>query len=483
MAHTVHIPTPLRQYTGKLETVQVDGATVGDLLAQLTTAYPDLKKHLYNEQGKLRHFVNIYVNDEDIRYLQKEQTTLGERDTISIIPSVAGGSDVALETPLPTLDQEEIARYSRHLILPEVGMEGQRKLKAASVLCVGAGGLGSPVLLYLAAAGIGRIGIVDFDVVDLSNLQRQVAHGTNDVGRRKLDSARDAVTAINPHVQVDLHETSVSSENALELFKPYDIIIDGTDNFPTRYLVNDACVLLGKPNAYGSIFRFEGQASVFATKGGPCYRCLYPEPPPPGLVPSCAEGGVLGVLPGIVGLIQATEAIKLILGTGEPLIGRFLIYDALRMKFRELKLRRDPACPVCGDHPTVTQLIDYEQFCGLRPPVGTAPSASQEVRAITVEQLKERLDRGDDLVVLDVREPHEVDIVRIEGTTVIPLGELPKRLDELDRTRDLVVHCKVGGRSAKAVGILQEHGFDRAVNLTGGILAWVDRIEPHKSKY
>ena len=483
MAHTVHIPTPLRQYTDKLDAVQAEGATVGDLLANLTTTYPELKKHLYNEQGKLRHFVNIYVNDEDIRYLQKEQTPLDGTATISIIPSVAGGSGAAVAAELPTLDQEEVARYSRHLILPEVGMEGQRKLKAASVLCVGAGGLGSPVLLYLAAAGIGRIGIVDFDVVDLSNLQRQVLHGTADIGRKKLESARDSVKAINPHVQVDLHETALSSQNALELFKPYDIIIDGTDNFPTRYLVNDACVLLGKPNAYGSIFRFEGQASVFATKDGPCYRCLYPEPPPPGLVPSCAEGGVLGVLPGIIGVIQATEAIKVILGTGEPLIGRFLIYDALKMKFRELKLRRDPECPVCGDHPTVKALIDYEQFCGLKPAAGAAPAPTAEIPVVTVEEVKQRLDRGDDVVVLDVREPHEVDIVRIDGSTVIPLGELPNRLDELPRDKDLLVHCKMGGRSAKAVTLLREKGFDRASNVTGGILAWVDRIEPQKSKY
>ncbi|MGV3518386.1 molybdopterin-synthase adenylyltransferase MoeB [Luteitalea sp.] len=333
MPHTVHIPTPLRQYTDKLDIVQVGGATVGDLLSALTTTYPELKKHLYNEQGKLRHFVNIYVNDEDIRYLQKEQTPLGESDTISIIPSVAGGSGAAT-ADLPALEQEEIARYSRHLILPEVGAEGQKKLKAASVLCVGAGGLGSPVLLYLAAAGIGRIGIVDFDVVDLSNLQRQVAHGTADVGRRKLDSAKDAVLAINPHIQVDLYETALSSQNALDLFRPYDIIIDGTDNFPTRYLVNDACVLLGKPNAYGSIFRFEGQASVFATKDGPCYRCLYPEPPPPGLGPSCAEGGVLGVLPGIIGSLQALETIKLIIGQGKTLAGRLLLFDALTMRWR-----------------------------------------------------------------------------------------------------------------------------------------------------
>jgi sulfur-carrier protein adenylyltransferase/sulfurtransferase len=485
VAHLVHIPTPLRPYTDKLDTVEVDGGTVGDALAQLTARYPELKRHLYNEQGRLRHFVNIYVNDDDIRYLEKEATPLKSGDSLSIIPSVAGGSGAGVTTPdLPSLDHDEVQRYSRHLILPEVGLEGQRKLKAASVLCVGAGGLGSPVLLYLAAAGIGRIGIVDFDVVDFSNLQRQVVHGTDDVGRPKLHSARDRVHAINPHVQVDLHDAALSSQNALDLFRPYDIIIDGTDNFPTRYLVNDACVLLGKPNAYGSIFRFEGQASVFATKGGPCYRCLYPEPPPPGLVPSCAEGGVLGVLPGIIGVIQATEAIKLILGAGEPLIGRFLIYDALRMRFRELKLRRDPECPVCGDNPTVRELIDYEQFCGLRPePTATVAASPDEIPAVTVEELKARLDANHDLLVLDVRELHEVDICRIAGSTVIPLGELASRVGEIDRGRDIVVHCKMGGRSAKAVALLRQHGVDRAVNLTGGILAWVDRIDPTQPKY
>lgn len=492
MAHVVHIPTPLRAFTDKHDTVEVDGATVGDVLAGLITRFPDLQRHLYNDQGKLRHFVNIYVNDDDIRYLEKEATALKPGDSLSIIPSVAGGSGATDVAPreLPALEHDEVARYSRHLILPEVGMEGQRKLKAASVLCIGAGGLGSPALLYLAAAGIGRLGIVDFDVVDVSNLQRQVIHGTPDVGRPKLESARDRVLEINPHAKVELHEVALSSENALDLFKDYDVIVDGTDNFPTRYLVNDACVLLGKPNAYGSIFRFEGQASVFATKGGPCYRCLYPEPPPPGLVPSCAEGGVLGVLPGIIGVIQATEAIKIILGVGEPLVGRFLIYDALRMRFRELKLRRDPECPVCGDNPTVTTLIDYEQFCGLSPAPaasvssGAAPAATPpEIPALTVEELKVRLDASDGLLVLDVREHHEVDICRIAGSTVIPLGELSSRLAEVPRDRDLVVHCKMGGRSAKAVGILQAAGYDRAVNLTGGILAWVDRIDPTQPKY
>ncbi len=365
MPNTIHIPTPLRPFTDKKESVEVSGATVGELLADLTKKHDGLRKHLYADDGRLRNFVNVYLNDEDIRYLQKEQTPVKPGDSLSIVPSVAGGAPATVATSTD-LSQDEINRYSRHLIMPEVGMDGQRKLKAGSVLCIGAGGLGSPAAMYLAAAGVGRLGIVDFDVVDSSNLQRQILHGTSDVGRTKLASARDTINELNPHVQVDTYETSLSSENALELFAPYDVILDGTDNFPTRYLVNDACVIAGKPNAYGSIFRFEGQASVFGTKEGPCYRCLYPEPPPPGLVPSCAEGGVLGVLPGMIGIIQATEAIKIILGVGEPLIGRFLIYDALKMRFRELKLRKDPECPVCGTNPTVTKLIDYEQFCGLR---------------------------------------------------------------------------------------------------------------------
>src|SRR5579864_9048220 len=360
------IPTPLRPFTDKQDAVDASGATIGELLADLTRRHSGLKAHLYNEAGKLRSFVNVYLNDEDIRYLQKEQTPVKADDTISIIPSVAGGAPTAV-AETQSLTPEEYKRYSRHLIMPEVGIEGQRKLKAAKVLCIGAGGLGSPVGMYLAAAGVGTIGIVDFDVVDFSNLQRQILHGTPDVGRSKLASARDRLHAINPEIEIETHEVALSSENAMRLFAPYDIIVDGTDNFPTRYLVNDACVLLGKPNAYGSIFRFEGQASVFATKDGPCYRCLYPEPPPPGLVPSCAEGGVLGVLPGIIGVVQATETVKLIMGIGEPLIGRFLIYDALRMRFRELKLKKDPDCPVCGTHPTVTRLIDYEQFCGVAP--------------------------------------------------------------------------------------------------------------------
>ena len=378
------------------------------------------------------------------------------------------------------LSNQEVARYSRHLILPEVGMEGQLKLKAASVLCIGAGGLGSPVAMYLAAAGVGRIGIVDFDVVDFSNLQRQIIHGTTDVGRPKLESARDSLSEINPEVRVELHDVALSSQNALDLLGGYDIIVDGTDNFPTRYLVNDACVILGKPNAYGSIFRFEGQVSVFATSDGPCYRCMFPEPPPPGLVPSCAEGGVLGILPGVVGTLQATEAIKLILGAGEPLIGRFVIYDALKARFRELKVRRDPECPVCGDHPTVTELIDYEQFCGVVPTTTVEVADGADV---TVDELQARLDDQDGVFILDVRDPPEYEICRIPGSTLIPLGDLPARLQELEGRDDMVVHCKSGVRSAKAVKILHDAGFKKARNLRGGILRWIDQIDPTLPKY
>src|SRR5262245_581531 len=477
------IPTPLRPYTDKQDAVDASGATVGELLADLTTRHAGLKPHLYNEQGKLRSFVNVYVNDEDIRYLQKEQTPVTAGDTVSIIPSVAGGAPgVAEAATLPELTNDEIKRYSRHLIMPEVGVEGQRKLKAASVLCIGAGGLGSPVAMYLAAAGVGTLGLVDFDVVDFSNLQRQILHGTPDVGRSKLASAKDRLQALNPNVNIVTHDLAISSENALELFEPYDVIVDGTDNLPTRYLVNDACVLTGKPNAYGSIFRFEGQASVFATKDGPCYRCLYPEPPPPGLVPSCAEGGVLGVLPGIIGVIQATETIKLILGTGEPLIGRFLIFDALRMKFRELKLRKDPDCPVCGTHPTVTALIDYEQFCGVSP-AAPEPTTVNNATEITSVELKQRLDRGDKLKIVDVREPNEYQINRIPGSELIPLGDVPKRVNELNPNDEIVVHCKMGGRSAKAADFLRSVGFKKVLNLKGGILDWIDKVDPSQPKY
>lgn len=380
------------------------------------------------------------------------------------------------------LSPQETARYSRHLIMPEVGVDGQKRLKSSSMLLIGAGGLGSPLGLYLAAAGVGRIGLVDFDVVDFSNLQRQVLHGTPDVGRPKLHSARDRLQAINPEVRLDLHETRLTAANALNIFEPYDIIIDGTDNFPTRYLVNDACVFLKKPNVYGSIFRFDGQASVFYPPQGPCYRCLYPEPPPPGEVPSCAEGGVLGILPGLVGCIQATEAIKLVLGQGSTLIGRLLLYDALAMSFQEFKVRRNPKCPLCGDKPTITKLIDYEQFCGMRGQESPSLAAAQ-LAETTVEELKARLDRRDGVFILDVRNPPEFQICRLPGSTLIPLPELPQRFRELSPDREIVVHCKSGMRSLKATQFLRDQGFRNVKNLKGGILAWAERIDSTMPRY
>ena len=383
---------------------------------------------------------------------------------------------------LPELSNDEVARYSRHLILPEVGMEGQQRLKAAKVLCIGAGGLGAPLAFYLAAAGVGTLGMVDFDVVDSSNLQRQIIHSTKDVGRPKLDSAADKLQALNPFMKIVKHETMLTSANALEIISQYDVVADGTDNFPTRYLVNDACVLTGKPNAYGSIFRFEGQASVFATKDGPCYRCLYPEPPPPGLVPSCAEGGVLGILPGLVGVIQATETIKLILGKGDPLIGRLLLVNALDMRFRELKLRKNPECPVCGKNPTVTKLIDYEQFCGIMPESKAPASVLNGIPQMPVKELKRRRDAGENVFVLDVREPFEYQIAQIGGK-LIPLGELPQRVGELNPEQEIVVQCKGGGRSQKAAEFLAKNGFKKLHNLAGGITAWSNEIDPTVRKY
>ena len=383
---------------------------------------------------------------------------------------------------LPELTTDDLSRYSRHLILPEVGMEGQRKLKAARVLCVGTGGLGSPLAFYLAAAGIGTLGLVDFDVVDASNLQRQIIHSTRDIGRKKLDSAAEKLIALNPALNVIKHETLLSSANALEILKDYDVVADGTDNFPTRYLVNDACVLLGKPNAYGSIFRFEGQASVFATEEGPCYRCLYPEPPPPGLVPSCAEGGVLGILPGLVGVIQATEVIKLILGKGSPLIGRLLLVDALGMRFRELKLRKNPECPVCGENPTVKELIDYQQFCGILPESKEEKAVKNGIPQMSVKELKQRRDAGEDVFLLDVREPYEYQIAQIGGK-LIPQNDVPQRLSEIPRDREIVVHCRSGARSQKIAELLKQSGYSQVVNLAGGILAWSDEIDPKIQKY
>jgi sulfur-carrier protein adenylyltransferase/sulfurtransferase len=386
----------------------------------------------------------------------------------------AGNSSAALS-------KEEIMRYSRHLIMPEVGMEGQLKLKQAKVLCIGTGGLGAPLGLYLAAAGVGRIGLVDFDKVDLTNLQRQILFDTNDIGRPKIEAATNRLRNLNPDIQIDTFETRLTSENALGILKDYDIVVDGTDNFPTRYLVNDACVILGKPNVYGSIFRFEGQITIFAYPGGPCYRCLYPEPPPPGLVPSCAEGGVLGVLPGIVGAIQAAETLKLIIGKGESLVGRLLLFDALAMRFRELKLRKNPECPVCGEHPTITKLIDYEEFCGIRGEESASP-AQAAVPEISPRELKARLDRGDDLFVLDVREPHEFQICNLGGH-LIPLGELSRRVNELDSSREIVAHCRSGKRSAEAVEFLRSAGFRKVLNLKGGILAWSDEVDTSVPKY
>jgi sulfur-carrier protein adenylyltransferase/sulfurtransferase len=378
---------------------------------------------------------------------------------------------------------DEIARYSRHLIMPEVTLDGQKRIKAASVLCLGAGGLGSPIALYLAAAGIGRMGLIDYDIVDFSNLQRQILHGTDDVGRKKLNSAKDRIKAVNPNVQVDLHDTMFRSDNAMQLVQDYDIVIDGTDNFPTRYLSNDVCVLLKKPNIYGSIFRFDGQCTVFAPHlGGPCYRCMFPEPPPPGMVPSCAEGGVLGVLPGMIGVMQAIEAIKMIIGIGDSLIGRLVSFDALQMRFKEFKIRKDPNCPICGEHPTIHELIDYDQFCGI-PQADAETAKEMDVPTITATELKTRIDRQDKFVLVDVREPFEYEISRIPGSKLIPLGELPARLSELDSADDIVLHCKMGGRSAKALRILQEAGFRKLNNLQGGITAWSDDVDPSVPKY
>jgi molybdopterin/thiamine biosynthesis adenylyltransferase/rhodanese-related sulfurtransferase len=378
---------------------------------------------------------------------------------------------------------DEIARYSRHLIMPEVTMEGQKRLKAANVLCIGTGGLGSPIALYLAAAGLGRMGLVDGDTVDFSNLQRQILHGTRDVGRKKLNSARDRIREVNPNVQVDLYDTFFTAANARELVEPYDIVIDGTDNFPTRYLSNDICVFMKKPNIYGSIFRFDGQCSVFAPAlGGPCYRCMFPEPPPPGMVPSCAEGGVLGVLPGIIGVMQAIEALKLIMGIGEPLIGKLVHFDALKMKFREFKLRKDPNCPVCSEKPTITELIDYDQFCGI-PEAKAAEEEEAHVPHISAAELKAKLDRRDKFVLVDVREPYEYDICRIPGSRLIPLGQLPARMSELDSADEIVLQCKSGARSARALKLLQEAGFGKLWNVEGGIAAWADEVDPSVPKY
>ena len=489
----IHIPTPLRVYTGGVEAVNVAASTVNGALAALTTAHPEIANHLFKD-GRLRSFVNVYLNDDDIRYLPaKEASATKESDELTIIPSIAGGAGV---DDLPKLTKDEVSRYSRHLILPEVGMDGQRKLKAAHVLCVGTGGLGAPLAYYLTAAGVGTLGLVDFDTVDASNLQRQIIHATSTVGMLKVDSAELKLKDLNPHINIVKHNTMLTSANALEIFKDYDIIADGTDNFQTRYLVNDACVLSGKANVYGSIFRFEGQCSVFGAPDGPCYRCLYPEPPPPGLVPSCAEGGVLGILPGLVGVMQATEVIKMILGIGEPLVGKLLLVDTLGMNFRKLKLRKNPECPVCGENPTVKELIDYDQFCGIEKPKAVGPLEVAQhketgdgkvidgIKQVTVKELKAKMDAHEDVYVLDVREPHEVQISNI-GVPLIPVGSLEQRLNELPANKDaeIVIHCRSGSRSQKAALLLKEHGYTNVANLAGGILAWADQIDPEMAKY
>ena len=480
MSTKIIIPSALRQYTENKDTVELSGSSVGEILDQLTSKYPSLKKHLFNETGNLRNFVNIYVNENDIRTQQKVQTPIRDGDTLSIVPSVAGGN-VEMET-LDEIDlgSDEIRRYSRHILMPEVGIEGQKKLKQSSALLVGLGGLGSPLAMYLAAAGIGRLGLVDHDVVDETNLQRQILYSQDQIGQSKLESARDRLKGINPNVQVDLYETFLTSDNAMQICQSYDMIIDGTDNFATRYLVNDVCVLLGKPNIHGSIFRFDGQVSVFDARQGPCYRCLYPEPPPPGMVPSCAEGGVLGILPGIIGMIQATEVIKLALGKGDPLIGRLLIFDAMRMSFRELKLNKDPNCPICGENRTITGLIDYDAFCGINQGI---TGEFDEEWEISPNDLKQELDGGRKIHILDVRQPQEYAISRLPQSDLIPLANLEVSLHNLDRNENIVVICRSGIRSMQAVKFLREAGFSQVKNLTGGILAWADQVDPDMVKY
>jgi sulfur-carrier protein adenylyltransferase/sulfurtransferase len=480
----VLIPTALRQYTeGSKQQVEVKAETVAQALAKLLGENRKLAAHIVDEQGNLRNFVNIFVNNEDVRHLSGEETRLKDTDTIRIVPAIAGGKELDQHPYIPGLDDRKVMispreyrRYGRHLIIPEVGMEGQRRLKAARVLVIGTGGLGSPSSLYLAAAGVGTLGLIDFDVIDETNLHRQILYTDKDVGKSKVQTAKERLLQANPNIVVKTYEESLSSENALEIFKGYDIILDGTDNFPTRYLTNDACVILGKPNVYASIFRFEGQATVFYPKtGGPCYRCLYPKPPPPGLVPSCAEGGVLGLLPGLVGLIQATEAVKLILGKGEPLIGRLLVYDALSMTFEELKIRKNPKCPVCSPNPEITKLIDYEAFCGIQK--------EPEVASVLPAQLSQELKLGRKVMLLDVREPHEWDIVHINGSKLIPLNELPERVNELDSADEIVAYCHMGGRSARATDFLRGLGYRKVRNLEGGIEAWAVEVDPSLPRY
>jgi adenylyltransferase/sulfurtransferase len=475
----MQLPAALREYTGGADELQLDAATVRAALAQLVERYPRLQRHLFREDGQLRPYVNVYLNADESRDLPAGMNTaVRDRDVVMIVPSVAGGADAE------ELTRAEVQRYSRHLVLEEIGWQGQAKLKRARVLLVGAGGLGSPAALYLAAAGVGTIGLVDDDVVDTTNLQRQVLYGTADVGRPKLEVAAERLRAANPHVSVVLHPVRLTSANALEVLAPYDVVIDGTDNFPTRYLVNDACVLLGKPYVYGSILRFEGQVALFDGRDGPCYRCLFREPPPPGLVPGCAEGGVLGVLPGIIGSVQALEAIKLITGVGESLAGRIVIFDALRFRWRELRLRKNRECPVCGENPTITRLIDYDVFCGLKGPAMSNENP-HAIPQITALELKQRLDGGEDLTLIDVREPFEWDISNLAeyGARLIPLDQVGERAGEIDRNAEVVLYCRSGARSAGALRELRSRGFERVWNLKGGINEWAKDVDPSFPKY
>jgi sulfur-carrier protein adenylyltransferase/sulfurtransferase len=471
---TIRIPAALRDYTNGAAHVDVAAASVREALAQVARAHPRLRRHLYTEQGELRSYVNVFVNEDDIRQLDGVATRIQSGDTLMIVPSIAGGQQ---------LSAAELQRYSRHLALPELGLEGQLRLKHGSALVVGAGGLGSPVALYLAAAGVGRIGLVDFDRIDVTNLQRQVLYGTSDVGSDKVAVAAARLRDLNPEIEVVEHRTQLSSANALEILRAYDVVIDGTDNFPTRYLVNDACALLGKPYVYGSILRFDGQVSVFDARSGPCYRCLFKEPPPPGLVPNCAEGGVLGALPGIIGSMQALEAIKLIGQAGESLIGRLLLFDGLSMKWRELRLRKNPACVLCGEQPSITGLIDYDEFCGIEKEDMT--QTAKPIGEITVAELKARMDKGERPALIDVREPFEWDIVNLNsyGARLIPMKEIPAHVSELDRDAEIIVYCRSGGRSNNVAQFLQANGFTNVVNLKGGILSWIREIDPTLPAY
>ncbi|MDR0528571.1 MAG: molybdopterin-synthase adenylyltransferase MoeB [Zoogloeaceae bacterium] len=482
MTVTLRIPTALRSFTDRQTEVAVEGLTAGAALSALAERYPDIKTHLFETDGKLRAFINLYLDGKNIRNADGLNTPLTDGATLTLVPAIAGGNlEESLIAPkrLTPLNEEDLQRYSRHLILPEVGIQGQQRLKAAKVLVVGTGGLGAPLALYLAAAGVGVLGLVDFDTVEASNLQRQIIHSTRDLDRPKTASARDRVLGVNPNIQVVTHNTRLTSANALEILGQYDIVADGTDNFPTRYLINDACVLLGIPAVYGSIFQFEGQASVFYAKKGACYRCLYPAPPPPGLVPSCGEGGVLGVLPGIIGSIQANEVIKLIVGGGESLIGRLLLFDAWRMTFSELTLEKDPDCPICGQRPSIRELVDYEEFCGLSRKQEEAP-----VEEITAKELKTRLDQGDSIQLIDVREPHESAVFKFKGARAIPFGQLLRRMDEFNPKNDAVFICKVGQRSIYAIRALRDAGYrGRMLNLKDGSNAWAAHVDAHLPRY